>query len=319
MSRIGRALRLVAAAGLGLAGLAIGAIGAIGTAPAASASPSHVAIVIAGDKTACVPWTSGMTGDDVLNRVATVHYRQDGIIDAIDSFPNPPHADTSNFWAYWHNTGSGWVFSSLGASSYQPKAGTVEGWAYGNQIKPAATSYGSVCHDSAPPPPPPPPVSRTPTAHPPSTTHVPAPTSEAANSQVPASTSRGAAGVGSGTTAAAAPTTPQRCPTSSPKATPTAPRVTPSRSPTKSPTPTPRCPAISHMASPLAVPRPSTVDGRGEALRLPDPSTSPVAADKKKAGDGSSAAPTVGAAIGLAAAAAIGGVAFWRLRRQGGG
>ncbi len=287
MSRVGRALRLAAAAGLGLAGLAIGAIGA---APAATASPSHVAIVIAGDKTACVAWTSGMTGDDVLNAIATVHYRQDGIIDAIDGFPNPPHADTSNFWAYWHSTGSGWVFSNLGASSYHPSAGTVEGWAYGNQVKPAATSYASVCHDSAPPPPPPPhPVSRTPTAHPSNTMHVPAPTSQAApNSPAPAAGGSTRPTAGPRTASAATATTPTRR------------RSTSSRS----------APAV-------AASRPSTVDGQGEALRLPDPSTSPVAADKQ-AGDDSSAAPTVGAAIGLAAAAAIGGVAFWRLRRQGG-
>jgi len=73
-----RVLRLAAVAALAAAGLAIGPAGA------AHASTSYVAIVIAGDKTACVPWHSGITGDEVLNAVADVHYRFDHIIDAID-------------------------------------------------------------------------------------------------------------------------------------------------------------------------------------------------------------------------------------------
>jgi hypothetical protein len=40
-------------------------------------------------------------------------------------------------WAYWHLRG-GWVFSPVGASSYQVKQGDVEGWAWGSQTSPVS-------------------------------------------------------------------------------------------------------------------------------------------------------------------------------------
>ena len=143
---MGRVLRLAAAAGLAAAGLAIGPAGA------AHASPTHVAIVIAGDKTACVAWHSGITGDDVLHAVAAVSYRYDGLINQIDGVPADKRADDTHFWAYWHNLGKGWVFSGEGAGTYVVPAGSVEGWAYGDKAEPPATSYGSICHDSTPAP-----------------------------------------------------------------------------------------------------------------------------------------------------------------------
>ncbi len=92
MSRMRRMLRLAAVAGLAAAGLAIGPAGA------AHASPTHVGIVIAGDKTACVAWHSGMTGDDVLHAVAKVTYRYDGLIVQIDGKPSSGTADNTHYW-----------------------------------------------------------------------------------------------------------------------------------------------------------------------------------------------------------------------------
>jgi hypothetical protein len=49
---------------------------------------------------------------------------------AVDPCVNTPPATA--YWSYWHGTPGGtWTYSSLGASSYNPAPGTVEGWAYG--------------------------------------------------------------------------------------------------------------------------------------------------------------------------------------------
>jgi hypothetical protein len=44
--------------------------------------------------------------------------------------PDPAYADDTHFWSYWHDTGNHWHYSTVGASGYQPAAGTVEGWSY---------------------------------------------------------------------------------------------------------------------------------------------------------------------------------------------
>ena len=77
--------------------------------------------------------------------MASVNYRQDGLIVQIDGTPSSRKADDTHFWSYWHNTGSGWTYSSEGASNYSPKAGTVEGWHYinGSSRKTPPSSSGS--------------------------------------------------------------------------------------------------------------------------------------------------------------------------------
>ncbi len=54
----------------------------------------------------------------------------------------------SAYWAYFHASGGAWVSSTLGASSYRPAVGSIEGWAFGAGGAPAV-SPGSL----APPPP----------------------------------------------------------------------------------------------------------------------------------------------------------------------
>lgn len=124
------------------------------TLPAAAATkPRHVAIVIAGKGVACVPWHSGITGDEVLNDVATVRYRpSDGLITQIDGTPRNNRADERHYWSYWHNTGAGWTYGTTGASAYHPAAGNVEGWRFVNgspsPTPPPTRSYASICHDT---------------------------------------------------------------------------------------------------------------------------------------------------------------------------
>jgi hypothetical protein len=60
--------------------------------------------------------------------------RQPGFICTIDKKPKKCNgAPASAYWSYWHAKPHGkWIYSNLGAGSYHPKAGWVEGWAFGN-------------------------------------------------------------------------------------------------------------------------------------------------------------------------------------------
>jgi hypothetical protein len=49
---------------------------------------------------------------------------------------NTPPA--SAYWSYWHGTPGGtWTYSSLGATSFNPAIGTVEGWSFGSGAPPS--------------------------------------------------------------------------------------------------------------------------------------------------------------------------------------
>jgi hypothetical protein len=56
-----------------------------------------------------------------------------GFICTIDHRPNPCNdAPATAYWSYWHAKPHGkWRYSTLGAGSYHPKKGWVEGWAFG--------------------------------------------------------------------------------------------------------------------------------------------------------------------------------------------
>jgi hypothetical protein len=42
-------------------------------------------------------------------------------------------APTTAYWSYWHARPHGkWIYSSVGAASYHPESGWVEGWAFGS-------------------------------------------------------------------------------------------------------------------------------------------------------------------------------------------
>ena len=60
--------------------------------------------------------------------------RVPGFICRIDSEPSKCNgAPASAYWSYWHAKPHGkWIYSALGAGSYHPKSGWVEGWAFGN-------------------------------------------------------------------------------------------------------------------------------------------------------------------------------------------
>jgi hypothetical protein len=60
--------------------------------------------------------------------------RYPGFVCTIDKLPNPCNgAPASAYWSYWHAKRHGkWVYSSLGAGTYHPVPGQVEGWAFGS-------------------------------------------------------------------------------------------------------------------------------------------------------------------------------------------
>lgn len=56
-----------------------------------------------------------------------------GFVCTIDKLPKHCNgAPTSAYWSYWHAKRHGtWKYSGLGAASYHPKPGQVDGWAFG--------------------------------------------------------------------------------------------------------------------------------------------------------------------------------------------
>jgi hypothetical protein len=63
----------------------------------------------------------------------TFVHGQPGFICTINGEPKPCNgAPASGYWSYWHARPHGkWKYSTLGAASYHPKSGWVEGWAFG--------------------------------------------------------------------------------------------------------------------------------------------------------------------------------------------
>lgn len=155
-----RPLRWAAASSL----VAAVAGGALLTAPRAEAAATHVAVVIAGQGSYCVPWHSGMSGGDVLNAAADVTWGQHqpylGFVLGINGVQPKP---SSEYWSYWHSDGRGWSYSNYGATSTEPDPGTVEGWSLSptdQKLAPPPASYAAICAGADAPPPAPPPPTR---------------------------------------------------------------------------------------------------------------------------------------------------------------
>ncbi|HUC58205.1 MAG TPA: hypothetical protein VMA95_12445 [Streptosporangiaceae bacterium] len=57
-----------------------------------------------------------------------------GFVCKIDGRPKkcPGVPPVTAYWSYWHAKPHGkWIYSNLGADSYHPKPGSVQGWAFG--------------------------------------------------------------------------------------------------------------------------------------------------------------------------------------------
>jgi hypothetical protein len=79
-----------------------------------------------------------------------------------ESCTNTPPANA--YWAYWHapQGASSWSYESTEADHTHPVAGSVEGWAFGQDAQPGvAPSQAAAPPPTSPPPPPPPPPPHT--------------------------------------------------------------------------------------------------------------------------------------------------------------
>jgi hypothetical protein len=120
------------------------------TAGAATCGSSHrqgVTVVVdftrfhGGIKVGCDPSrpASGLVALSKAGFSYTFVPRFRGFVCRIDSKPGSCNgAPVSAYWSYWHARPHGkWIYSTMGAASYRPESGWVEGWAFGNGKPPA--------------------------------------------------------------------------------------------------------------------------------------------------------------------------------------
>ena len=273
-----RIARLVAVA-------ALVASAALAAPPAASATatptPTHVAIVVAGDRNACLPWHAGMTGADVLTAGGySTYYATSGpyagLLLQIDGVPTKPDP-SSAYWSYWQNGGSGWLYAQQGPASSQPQPGSVEGWKYismsynpSNAPRPPADSYASICAGQDP-------------VAAPATSHA---TSPRPSTSAPSSASQ-----------------PSASPTGASVAATTAGRVASGAASARSST-------TAHRTAGAATP--TQTDSASSASPTSSGSSSPVAAR----GSSPSELPTVGTVAALVVVVALGAGSYLYSRRQ---
>jgi hypothetical protein len=138
-----------------------------GPAPAAEAAAcsgtSGVTVVVdfgslgGGVRVSCAPGdpASGLSALSGAGFGYSFVPRQPGLVCQINAKPDPCNgAPTNAYWSYWHaSRGGSWSYSTVGAGSYDPRAGTVEGWAFGAGGRPGVAPPAA----AAPPPQPPPP------------------------------------------------------------------------------------------------------------------------------------------------------------------
>jgi hypothetical protein len=186
-----------------------GAVMAVAPA-AASSAKQCVALVVDGRalgsdvSTSCVTVHRDATGVDVLQSAGhTLTFRNDGLLCTIDGLPKTgcTDIDDSHYWSYFHRApgSTRWVFSSEGASTYEPTEDSTEGWVYdnGKALTPDNVPFAQICRCQP----------------------APSPTPTHAVTHSPTSTPS---------------TSPTRHPTASPSPSPSPSTVTPSSTPSKS-------------------------------------------------------------------------------------
>lgn len=197
-----RSARLAAAFAAALLALWPAVPAAAAPAPQA-ATCSGVWVVVGGQGTRCA--TSFGTGKQALSSAGfSVAEKSAGFLCQINGSPATCTVSTSAYWSYWHasknanGTWGAWQYSSLGYTSYKPKQGDAEGWAFGNGKTPPGAPPASAPATSAPAPAP---TTKAPT------TQAPAPTTKAPATTkapgAPTTTVQGGATQGGATTQAA--------------------------------------------------------------------------------------------------------------------
>lgn len=124
--------------------LAVGGLLAAPAAPASAAACSGTSgvTVVVNSTAYCAPGdpASGMAALQAVASVVQVQ-SQPGFVCRVDGVPaadpcvrTPP---TTAYWSYWHaQPGGTWQYSNVGAASYDPAPGSVEGWSFGSGGRP---------------------------------------------------------------------------------------------------------------------------------------------------------------------------------------
>lgn len=179
-----RRLLALAAIACGIAGLGgpVPAVAGAAAPTAACTGTTGVTVVVdfgplgGGTKVGCAPGdpNSGLAALQAAGFSYGFVQNVPGLVCTIDNAPDPCNGAPSDaYWAYHHaSRGGPWIYSNEGAATYDPKPGSVEGWAFGDGRTPS----------SSPPP------AVTTTTRPPSTTRPPATTAPPSN-PAPAPTS----------------------------------------------------------------------------------------------------------------------------------
>ncbi|WP_220450020.1 flagellar hook-length control protein FliK [Kitasatospora xanthocidica] len=97
-----------------------------------------------GIQTGCAPGdpASGLAALTGAGFSYAFHPRYPGFVCTINALPTACTNPTgSAYWSYWHaQHGGPWSYSTLGAGSYDPAPGDVEGWPFGAGAQPGTTA-----------------------------------------------------------------------------------------------------------------------------------------------------------------------------------
>lgn len=143
-------------------------------AAAAQEGPNRAALVVrfadGAVETRCVSFaTPAISGADLLTRsgLPTIVNLNSGLGGAVCSikgqgcaFPGQDcfcrcQGSACEYWAYYHLSDRGWVYSDVGAGNYQVADGAVEGWSWGkgnftSGTEPPAARFADICSVTAP-------------------------------------------------------------------------------------------------------------------------------------------------------------------------
>ncbi|WP_030395108.1 hypothetical protein [Kitasatospora purpeofusca] len=118
--------------------------------PARAAACSGVTVVVdftalgGGIETGCAPGdpASGLAALTGAGFSYAFHPRFPGFVCKINTLPTTCTNPTGTaYWSYWHAAHGGpWSYSNLGAGSYNPAPGEVEGWSFGAGAQPGITA-----------------------------------------------------------------------------------------------------------------------------------------------------------------------------------
>ncbi|MFF4926288.1 flagellar hook-length control protein FliK [Kitasatospora sp. NPDC001261] len=141
---------IAAAAALTASLLGVCAVQAPQARAAACGGTTGVTVVVdftavgGGIQTGCAPGdpASGLAALTGAGFSYAFHPRYPGFVCTINALPTACTNPTgSAYWSYWHaQHGGPWSYSSLGAGSYDPAPGDVEGWSFGAGAQPGTTA-----------------------------------------------------------------------------------------------------------------------------------------------------------------------------------